>query len=230
MSAMNCDEARTMLAAYADGELSSLENEAIIAHLARCGRCRQTVRDQQRVQHVLDSYQPPPVDDDAWNGMARRLRSELAGKGEPLQLKTRPRIEGLDPTPVVPPTLAGEEPPRPVRTVREVPAPTVRTRAAVRPTASPMMTTVGVRPRRVRSSFGWVAHLAGAAAAAAVVALGLASLWMHAPPPLESDALARQGDVTILAIETDANYSLILRSGDTSDVVTLRVQPDESST
>ena len=227
---MNCDEARTMLAAYADGELSSLENEAVIAHLARCGRCRQTVRDQQQVQHVLDSYPPPPVDNDAWNDMARRLRSELAGKGEPLQLKTRPRIEGLEPTPLVPPTLAGEEAPRPVRTVREVPAPTVRTRAAAGPVPTSVMTTLGARSRGVRSPFGWVAHLAGAAAAAAVVALGLASLWTHAPPPLEPGALARQGDVTILAIETDANYSIILRAGDTSDIVTLRVEPEESST
>lgn len=227
MTGMNCDEAKTMLAAYADGELSSLENEAVVGHLEQCGRCRQIVRDQQRVQHVLDSYQPPPVGDDAWEAIGKRLRAELAGKGEQAPLKTRARIEGLDMTPAAGPAVTDDETPAAPRPLRSIPAPVARPRATAARAPMPAMATLRARTRRVRSTFGWVAHVAGAAAAALVVGLGLASLWVHAPPPIEPGALARQGDVAILAIETDANYSLILRAGDTADVITLWVEPDE---
>jgi len=88
------------------------------------------------------------------------------------------------------------------------------------------VTLLKVRPRKASQPFRWVAHVAGAAAASLVMALGLAALWTQAAPPLAPNTLARQGDVAIMELET--NYSVILCTGDTDDVVALWVEPDES--
>ena len=224
---MDCNEARLMLAGYADGELSALENEALAAHLEQCGRCRQIVHDQQRVQHVLDSYDPSPVEENDWSGIGTALKAELEGKGEPVQLKTRPRIEGLDPTPEAQPPIAPEPPPPPAPIVREVPAPAARPRGAAAAARAPAMTLIKVRPHKARQPLRWMAHVAGAAAAALVIALGMATLWTRAAPPLAPNTLARQDDVAIMELETDADYSVILYTGDTDDVVAIWVEPDE---
>ena len=94
-----CEDIRPLLGAYADAQLDALETDAVVVHLEQCGRCRQTVRDQQQVQHVLDSWAPPAVEAAEWTEMGRRLRAELEGRGDPLVLKTRPRTEFLEPTP-----------------------------------------------------------------------------------------------------------------------------------
>ena len=226
---MDCDEAKLMLAGYADGELSALENEGLAAHLEQCGRCRQIVHDQQRVQHVLDSYDPSPVEESDWSGIGKALKAELEGKGEPVQLRTRPRIEGLDPTPEASPPIAPEEPPPPAPIVREVPAPAARPRGAAAAARAPAMTLIKARPRKARQPLRWMAHVSGAAAAALVIALGMATLWTRAAPPLAPNTLARQADVAIMKLETDADYSVILYTGDTDDVVAIWVEPDESS-
>jgi len=228
---MDCDEAKPMLAAYADGELSSLENEAVAAHLEQCGRCRQIVLDQQRVQHVLDSYQAPSVEEGEWSGIGKALKAELEGKGEPIALKTRPRIEGLDPTPEPVPPVATEEetPPAAPPPASEVPAPAARPPGAGAAPRAPTVIPFRARPARARQPFRWVAHVAGAAAAALVIALGLATLWTQAAPPLTPNTLARQDDVTIMELETDGDYSVILYTGDTDEVVAIWVEPDESN-
>ncbi|HUU11775.1 MAG TPA: zf-HC2 domain-containing protein [Phycisphaerae bacterium] len=226
---MTCDDAKPMLAGYADGELSALENDAIAAHLAQCGRCRQIIRDQQRIQHVLDSHQPPAVDDARWNEIGKRLRAELEGQGEPIQLKTRSRIEGLDPTPEAQAPLAPDEPSAPARPAREVPAPTARPRAMPAARQAPAMTVIRVRPRRGRAPFRWVAHLVGAVAAALIIGLGLATLWTRTPP-LDAGALARQDDVAIMGLEMlDPDHNLVLLGGDAGDVAAIWVEPDKSS-
>lgn len=86
-----------------------------------------------------------------------------------------------------------------------------------------------VRPQAVRPSrFGWMAHLAGAAVAAAVVLASLTALWNRMPPPLEAGTLARQSDVAIMGVKMlDAGYNLILMGGDASDVAAVWVVPDE---
>jgi len=229
---MDCDEAKTMLAGYADRELSSLENEGLAAHLEQCGRCRQVVLDQQRIQHVLDSYEMPPVEEKDWSGIGKALKAELEGKGEPVALKTRPRIEGLDPTPEVLPPVAAEEetPPAAARApASEAPAPAARAPGAGAAPRAPTVIPFRARPVRSRQPFRWVAHVAGAAAALLVIALGLAALWTQAAPPLAPNTLARQGDVAIMELETDADYSVILYSGDTDEVVAIWVEPEGSS-
>ena len=96
---MDCDDIKPMLAGYADGQLSPLETVTVEQHIDACGRCRQVIHDQQRIQHVLKSFAPPPVEPDQWNAIAKALRRELEGKEEPVVLKTRPRVDTLDPTP-----------------------------------------------------------------------------------------------------------------------------------
>jgi anti-sigma factor RsiW len=222
---MNCDEIRAMLGGYADGELSPIETDAVAAHLETCGRCRQVVRDQQQVQHVLDAYQPPPVPDPRWNEISRRLRAELAGTGEPIVLKTRARTEALDPTPPPQEPVGREETRATARPAREAPSP--RPRTSKSNAAAPSLAVFKVRPRKARHApFGWVAHVVGALAACLVIALGMAALWQATAPPLEPNTLARQDDIAILEVQmTDPDYSMVVYAGDASDPTTVWVVP-----
>jgi hypothetical protein len=228
----NCEDIRPLLGAYADAQLDALENDAVLVHLQQCGRCRQIVRDQQQVQHVLDSWQPPAVPSDAWADMGRRLRAELENKASPTVLKTRPRTDALEPTPESTPALRLVELEEPVR------------RAAVRPelrkaaAAAPLVTVVRIRPKRSSQRFMWVAHLVGAAAACLVLFFGLAASWTKTPQqagpaqvvaPLKftgTIALARPSDVTIMDIQTlDPNYNVVVDAGDTADTASVWVVP-----
>jgi len=237
---MNCDEAREMLAGYADGELSPVENDALAAHLQECGRCRQIVHDQQRVQHVFDQYPVPAVADDEWSTIGKALRTELAGEGEGVALKTEPLTDALpsaapEPEPPAPPepsetpapeAEAAPPPPAPPRPAREVPAPGPgpdRT-AARQPT--PTLIVHRGRPRAHPTPLRWVAHVVGLAAAAAVVLLSLADLWLDRAPPLEPAALARQGDVEILEMEVDPACSVVLDTSGADHVMAIWVEPE----
>jgi len=226
---MNCDEAKQMLAGYADGELSTLENDALAAHLEQCGRCRQIVHDQQRVQHVLDQYEPPPVTDEQWDAIGQRLRAELEGSQAPADLKTQPRVDDLEPTPEAAAAVAVEEPPPPPpRPAREVPQPGSRIERQVIRRPAPTRIVDRARPRHRAAPLRWVAHVAGAAAAAAVVMLGLAALWLNRAPPLEPSALARQDDVDIMGLQMlDEHHNLVLFAGEPGDVAAIWVEPQE---
>ncbi len=240
---MNCDEAREMLAGYADGELSPVENDALAAHLQECGRCRQIVHDQQRVQHVFDQYPVPTVSEQQWADIGKRLRAELEGKAEPIDLSTRPRADTLEPEPRTEPPAEPEtesepaaevppepkEPTPPPRPAREVPAPGPgHQRAAPRQPAPTLIVHEG-RPRRGPSLARWLAHAVGAAAAAAVILLSLVAMWRDRAPPLEPGTLARQGDVDIIEMECDPTCSVILQTGDVGGVMAIWVEPEESN-
>jgi anti-sigma factor RsiW len=228
-----CDDVRPLLGAYADKELEALEADAVATHLEQCGRCRQTVRDQQRVQHVLACGEPPPVPDYRWAEIGKRLRAELEGTGKPAVLKTRPRIESLEPTPVSTPSLRAEELATPFARVPEPP------RAALRAPSTtarpPSVTVLRVRPRRYRDRFGWAAHAVGAVAATLIIALGMASMQTGPglPAPVAAIgpiALAGPRDVDILNVEmTDPGYELIVSAGNANDVVTVYVVPARDS-
>jgi len=253
-----CDDVRPLLGAYADKELEALEADAVATHLEQCGRCRQTVRDQQRVQHVLASCQPPPVPDDRWDEIGKHLRAELEGTGKPAVLKTRPRIESLEPTPVSTPSLRAEELATPFARVPEAPPSTggrTGPRAAPRAPSTacppfggtarpPSVTVLRVRPRRYRDRFGWAAHAVGAVAATVIIALGMASMQMGPGLPAPAGqyarpywaaaigpiALAGPKDVDIMNVEmTDPGYELVVSAGDADDVVTIYVVPARGS-
>lgn len=239
-----CDEVRPMLGAFADKQLSALEADAVAIHLEQCGRCRQIVREQQRVQHVLNSFQPPPVADAQWDRIGKRLRAELAGTGERAKLRTRARIESLEPTPISTPSLRDDEMAAPFQRVPEPPrqAPRVPSTTA-RP---PSVTVLKVRPPRRRGRFAWVAHVVGAAAATILIAVGMVPTSLHPVPaalpgapaatvaraapvmPAGPIALAGPGDVSIMAVEmTVAGYNLIVAAGDADDVAAVLVVPSK---
>ena len=242
-----CDDVRPLLGAYADKELEALEADAVATHLEQCGRCRQTVRDQQRVQHVLACGEPPPVPDYRWAEIGKRLRAELEGTGKPAVLKTRPRIESLEPTPVSTPSLRAEELATPFARVPEPPRAVPRAPGTACPpfggtARPPSVTVLRVRPRRYRDRFGWVAHAVGAVAATLILALGMASMQMEPglPAPARTGpywaaalgpiALAGPKDVDIMNVEmTDPGYELVVSSGDADDVVTIYVVPARGS-
>jgi len=235
-----CDDVRPLLGAYADKELEALEADAVATHLEQCGRCRQTVRDQQRVQHVLAGGEPPPVPDYRWDEIGKRLRAELEGTGKPAVLKTRPRIESLEPTPVSTPSLRAEELATPFARVPEAPRAAPRAPSTACPpfggtARPPSVTVLRVRPRRYRDRFGWAAHAVGAVAATLIIALGMASMQMGPglPAPaaaLGPIALAGPKDVAIMNVEmTDPGYELVVSSGDADDVVTIYVVPARGS-
>ncbi|MCX5654930.1 MAG: zf-HC2 domain-containing protein [Planctomycetota bacterium] len=244
-----CDEVRPMLGAMADKELSPLEADAVAIHLEQCGRCRQIVREQQRVQHVLNSFQPPPVPETQWDLIGKRLRAELQGKGEPLKLKTRPRVEALDPTPASAPSLRADEMAAPFQRVPEPPRQAPRTPST---TARPAAVTVlKVRPERHRGRLAWVAHVVGAVAATIIIVVGMVPSWTPSRPaptpsapaatagavasaapiaPTAPIALAGPGDVSIMAVEmTVPGYNLIVAVGDADDVAAVLVVRSEGN-
>jgi len=224
----NCEEFRPLLGAYADGQLEPIEADAVAAHVEQCGRCRQTFREQQRVQHVFDAYQPPAVSEARWVEMAKRLKAEL--EGQHATLKTRSRVEALEPTPQAQPSLQAEETrPRPPRAAEPPrPAPRSRPTAAPATTAPAVLRVLKVRPRRHRARFGWVAHIAGAVAAAVIIAISLHSVWMEPDASVGLIALARPQDVAILNIETlDPDYNVIIDTGDASEAAVVWVVPSQ---
>lgn len=225
---MNCDEAKTMLAGFADGQLNSFEADAIVAHLEQCGRCRQVVADQERVQHVLDAYQPPEVPEPRWTEIGKRLRDELAGKGQPMVLRTRTRIESLEPTPLVTASLRPDETAPAV--ARDLPRPEERHKTIAYDMVPSSLRIFKVRPRRVRAPLGWVAHVVGALAAVLLIGLSLVGMAARLAPPLDANTLARQDDVDIMAVEMTApGYNVALFSGEASDVAAVWVVPAETS-
>jgi hypothetical protein len=229
----SCEDIRPILGAYADGQLSALENDAVVVHLEECGRCRQIVRDQQQVQHVLDAWALPAVSGAEWAEMGKRLRAELEEKGDPIVLKTRPHTEALDATPVSTPALAPDEvrepPQRPAEPVRPAARRWWAKTPAKTPAAPTILKTTVVRvPSHRALRFRWVAHGLGAAAAALLVYVSAVSYNPEpvAPtpspvkPPVEAYALAQPLDVDVMDIEMlDPQYNVGVSGGDASEAV-----------
>jgi hypothetical protein len=219
---MNCEEIKTLLAGYADNELSPIEKDAVGSHVEQCGRCRQIVLDQQRVHHVLNAYQPPPVSEESWNDIARHLKTEMTGKSDPAVLKTRTRVEGLDPTPASQAALRPDETALSAR--QAAPRPRLTTTVSSGPTPAILVP----RLRKRRAAFGWVAHAVGALAACLVIGIGMAAFWTDRAPPIEPGNLAHQKDVVIMDFEVlDKSYSVALNAGDSDDVASVWLLPDE---
>ena len=166
---------------------------------------------------------PPLVAEPRWAEMSKRLRAELEGHGQRTVLKTRSRVEALEPTPPVQPSLRSDE------TRPSAPRPAPRPRPVVTPgRGGPAVTVLKVHVRRPHARFGWVAHLVGAVAAVLLVALCLHSLWIQPETSVVSIALARPQDVAIMDIETmDPDYNVIVYAGDASDVAAVWVVPSQ---
>ena len=218
MTTMDCDEIRTMLAGYADGELAALERETVEAHLAHCGPCRALLADQKRVQRVLESYAPPPVPAERWSAMSRHLAGELAGR-EHTDLVTQHRLDSLD-------DLEDKSPSEARKTREPAARPRPPRLAASR---GPVLKVLGPLAKGRRPRFAWVAHAVGAIAAAVLIAVGIATVLRTTDFGLAPDALATQADVTIHEIQMlDPGYNLILFAGGPKDIAAVWVEPIET--
>jgi anti-sigma factor RsiW len=73
---MNCTEAETLVAAYADGELQGLRKHLLERHLARCARCTLqhdgTLALRSRLRAEAPYFAAPP-------GLRERVRAAVAG-------------------------------------------------------------------------------------------------------------------------------------------------------
>lgn len=71
---MQCDNARDLLGAYVDGELTRTEQQAVAVHVAACAECRAIVEDLQRMSQQLRTTgrETAPA------GLALRVRAALA--------------------------------------------------------------------------------------------------------------------------------------------------------
>jgi len=229
MTTMDCDEIRTMLAGYADAELAALEQEAVEAHLAHCGRCRALIAEQKRVQRVLESYTPPSVPAERWGTMSQRLADELAGR-EHVDLITQHRLDSLD-------DLEDESPAEPSETrVPGTEAPGQARSAMAHALAGNVtarsrgrLEKLTLRGAARRPRFAWVAHAVGAIAAAVLIAVGIGTVLRTTDFGLAPDALATQADVTIQEIQMlDPGYNLILFAGGPEDIAAVWVEPIET--
>jgi anti-sigma factor RsiW len=229
MTTMDCDEIRTMLAGYADGELAALEQEAVEAHLAHCGPCRALLADQKRVQRVLESYTPPPVPAERWGAMSRHLAGELAGR-EHADLVTQHRLDSLD-------DLEDESPSEGRKTREPGTEAPGQARSAMAHALAGNVTArsrgrlekLTLRGAARRPRFAWVAHAVGAIAAAVLIAVGITTVLRTTDFGLAPDALATQADVTIHDVEMlDPDYSVIVYAGGKKDLAFMWVEPVES--
>lgn len=58
---MKCRDAEDILSAYLDGQLSDLERDSLLDHLAQCENCRESLREIASVRDALSSLQEVPV-------------------------------------------------------------------------------------------------------------------------------------------------------------------------
>lgn len=81
---MTCDDARTKLTAYLDGDLEDDYGSAVRGHLRECEACRKVAADEAALRDGLRAL--PPVDPPAslWSGVQARLAAaEVADSKKP---------------------------------------------------------------------------------------------------------------------------------------------------
>lgn len=79
---MTCDQLRTQLTAYLDGELADERGSAVRGHLRGCEACRQVATDEAALRDGLRAL--PPLDPPAslWAGVQARLAAEEVADAE----------------------------------------------------------------------------------------------------------------------------------------------------
>jgi anti-sigma factor (TIGR02949 family) len=75
-----CAESETVLAAYVDGELTSVDREAFEAHLRACAECTQSARLQARFKAAIRGHLPRPA---LPVGLRSRIEAALAAAPSP---------------------------------------------------------------------------------------------------------------------------------------------------
>lgn len=77
MNEVNCDEVLMAWMAESDGEQPTLAVEQISAHIKSCGKCRQEVEQNMRVDSLLKRQARHPHDANLWPAVEKRLGSRI---------------------------------------------------------------------------------------------------------------------------------------------------------
>ncbi|MGZ5435446.1 MAG: anti-sigma factor family protein [Pyrinomonadaceae bacterium] len=77
MNEVNCDEVLMAWMAENDGEKSTLAVEQISAHIKSCGKCRQEVEQNMRVDSLLKRQARHQHDPNLWPAVEKRLGSRI---------------------------------------------------------------------------------------------------------------------------------------------------------
>ncbi len=88
---MTCQEFRSLIDAYLDGELDTASSEAMRAHLSGCRSCQEEYQDSQRLlailKHIPD-HDPPPG---YWDDVTGLILARTVDLEEPAPVREAPR-------------------------------------------------------------------------------------------------------------------------------------------
>lgn len=95
---MRCEEARNLLSAYFDGELSSEVAATVTEHLAGCAECRQSVEAMRELSELAAHLPEPSASDTLWDKLATKLDStgvQSPPRAKPIAITFTRRTLGL---------------------------------------------------------------------------------------------------------------------------------------
>ncbi len=85
---MQCQESKTILGAYLDGEIELMRSVELEEHLAVCAECGRDLEGQRGLQELLRN---PSLRYTAPAGLRESIRASLPAESEPLRPKAEPR-------------------------------------------------------------------------------------------------------------------------------------------
>jgi len=218
---MDCTDIHPLLAGYVDGELTTVERQAVEDHVAGCADCGRLLAEQRAGAQVYAAYPVEEAGDDDWQTVWAAVEARLPAKAKRVTLESlsdldvseefldedaAPAGDGVQPAEAIEPQATTPETAPPAKPEPEpdaradVPPEEPRTKPAPvrlpgRPSGRPRVFKP-IRMPRWRHTF-W-AHVTGIAAAALIVAAVLISV----KPTLRVDQFATSDQVDI-AIEID---------------------------
>lgn len=80
---MNCDDVKTLISAYADGELATDAGQRVAAHIEQCATCRCVVADLARLSRDIRKSGKPAVSAQLRGRIMAALAEERAATAEP---------------------------------------------------------------------------------------------------------------------------------------------------
>ena len=241
-----CAELHPLLAGYVDEELSSDERQRVEEHLEKCPECRAQVEEQRAAATVYAQYPVEEPTEGQWQRVWMSLGSRLPARAR------RVSLESLTDLDVSGELMEQEEeavPRRKSPALGTGPLSEVVERARrVRPMEGPREEPVFKPIRMPRLKHMVWAHVAGLAAAAAIMVLVLVSVKPPAQvgpvrqPPTEvattgpvirTDQLAAAGQYEIdygVADSNDAPVPYVLQTDTGRDVLLIWASPSAGST
>src|SRR5258707_7547648 len=85
---MQCQESKTILGAYLDGEIELMRSVELEEHLAVCAECGRDLEGQRGLQELLRN---PSLRYTAPAGLRGSIRASLPAESEPLRPQAAPR-------------------------------------------------------------------------------------------------------------------------------------------